>query len=31
MVAGAVTRKGPVAEAVRLAASKGLAAEAKGD
>jgi hypothetical protein len=30
MVAGAVTRKGPVAE-VRLAAAKGLAAEAKGD
>ena len=31
MVAGAVTRKGPVAEAVRLAAAKGLAAEAKGE
>jgi hypothetical protein len=31
MVAGAVPRKGPVAEAVRLAAAKGLAAEAKGD
>ena len=30
-VTGAVTRKGPVAQAVRLAAAKGLAAEAKGN